>query len=217
MIGIFGGTFDPVHYGHLRPLEEVRAALGLAPVLVIPCATPPHRSPPVASAEHRWQMVVRALAGHPVLVADDRELRRGGVSYMVETLIDAGGDYAHETLCLIMGTDALLGFERWHQWQRILTLCNLVVMTRPGWPQGGGDARLPAWAAARQCTRPAELAGEVGRVYLQAVTPIDISATRIRRAIAANENVDALLPPPVRDYICEHGLYGYRADEVKHN
>ena len=206
MLGIFGGTFDPIHYGHLRPAQEAMAALGLEQVRMIPAAQPPHRPPPVAAAAHRLAMVELAVAECPGLVADDRELVRGGVSYTVDTLRELRAELGARPLCLLMGADAFAGIESWHQWQRLPELVHLVVLRRPGSAFGAGvDGD---WARRRECRDPEALRrAPAGCLWWQEVSPQDISATRIRQRLRRGEPVDQLVPPPVRDYIARHRLY----------
>ncbi len=207
-LGLLGGTFDPVHYGHLRPAQEVLRALGLEEIRIIPAAQPPHRRTPAASAEHRLRMVelaVREFAGFQV---DDREYRRGGPSYTVLTLESLRAEFGARPLCLLMGIDAFLEIGTWHQWTRLPELAHLIVMQRPGWQI---PAKLSAWAAPRICREPHALAASgAGCVFFQSVAPQDISATRLRAAIARGESVAGQLPPAVWDYIRTHRLYSVR-------
>jgi len=206
-LGILGGTFDPIHYGHLRPAQETLRALDLAEIRIIPAGQPPHRRTPVASAAQRLRMVELALADLPGLVVDDRELRRGGLSYTVLTLESFRHEFGDRPLCLLLGMDAFEGIETWHQWNRLPELAHLVVLTRPGWTFPAAAA-LPAWARARIARESRELAlTAAGRIYFQAVTPQDISATRLREAIARGQPVEGLLPPAVLDYIRQNRLY----------
>ncbi len=207
-LGLLGGTFDPVHYGHLRPAQEVLLALGLEEIRIIPAAQPPHRHTPVASAEHRLRMVelaVREFAGFRV---DDREYRRNGPSYTVLTLESLRAEFGARPLCLLMGIDAFLEIETWHQWTRLPELAHLIVMQRPGWQI---PEKLPDWAAPRVCREPRALAAsEAGCVYFQTVTPQDISATRLRAAIARGESAAEQVPAAVWDYIRTNRLYSVR-------
>ncbi len=204
MIGIFGGTFDPIHYGHLRPVAEVARALALAEVRFIPAGTPPHRARPFADAPHRLRMVELALQGQPTFRVDDCELQRGGPSYTVDTLSSLRAELGTTRLCLIIGMDAFLGLPTWHDWQRLFTQAHIAVMHRPGSNMG----RLPEWAAGRVCDDPARLREtEAGLVWLQAVTPQDISASAIRARRARGLSIAGLVPPAVADYIDDHQLY----------
>lgn len=204
MIGIFGGTFDPVHYGHLRPAQEIMSALLLQKLFLVPASTPPHRQAPVARAEQRLQMVRLAVTDFQDLTVDDCEIRRGGISYTVDTLQYYRQQYPQTPLCLLMGSDAFSSLETWHQWQRIPTLAHLVVMQRPYQQQ---DA-IPQWSEACLVSDVNELsATSAGKVYLHAVTPQDISATAIRQAISRHEDVAQMMPAPVLQYIQQHHLY----------
>lgn len=207
-----GGTFDPIHYGHLRPAQEVLRALDLAEIRVIPAANPPHRRLPVATAEQRLRMVELAVAGVPGLTVDDREFRRGGPSYTVLTLESLRREFGERPLCLLMGLDAFEGIETWHRWQRLPELAHFIVMTRPGWKLPAGE-RLPPWARDRLVRETSELAqAGAGKIYFQAVTPQDISATRIREALARGEPVEAWLPSAVLEYIRANRVYVNRGN-----
>lgn len=206
-LGILGGTFDPVHYGHLRPAQEVLRALDLAEVRIIPAANPPHRRPPLATMEQRLRMVELAVSGIPGLCVDDREIRRGGPSYTVLTLESLRQETGERPLCLLLGQDAFEGIETWHQWQRLPELAHFIVMTRPGWSLPARDV-LPTWMQGRLARLTGDLARSgAGKIYFQTVTPQDISATRIREAIARGEAVDGLTPPAVLDYLHTHRIY----------
>lgn len=207
MIGLLGGTFDPIHYGHLRPAHEVYRRLGLASLRLVPAATPPHRRAPVATAEQRLRMVELAVAEFPGLSADDREIRRGGVSYTVPTLESIRAEIGAEPLCLLVGSDAFVGLSTWHRWERLFELAHIVVMERPGSPLA--HARVLPWALERLSRDVREVMDyPAGRVLFVLVAPVDVSATRIRAAIARGETPPrAELPNAVWAYINEHRLY----------
>lgn len=211
-MGILGGTFDPIHYGHLRPAQEVLCALNLAEIRFIPAANPPHRSPPIASAAQRLQMVQLAVAGIPGFNADDRELKRGGVSYTVLTLQSLREEFAHRPLCLLMGLDAFEKIETWHRWQTLFELAHVVVMTRPGWDIPGKNS-LPAWTLGRIVNHAAQLQQrDAGHIYFQTVHPQDISASYLRGAIAQGDSVTDKLPPAVLEYIHANRIYRHRGN-----
>src|SRR5579884_1723014 len=132
-IGLFGGTFDPIHYGHLRTAFELWQELRLAEVRFMPTGSPPHREQPLASAELRLRMVQAAVADQQAFVVDDREVRRTGISYSVDTLTELRGEYPDRSLCLLLGMDAFLGLPNWHRWRDLLDLAHVCVATRPGW------------------------------------------------------------------------------------
>lgn len=205
VIGIFGGTFDPIHYGHLRPAEEARDQLALTEVRFIPAGQPPLRSPPVASAAQRLAMVELAIRGLDRFRVDARELQRAGPSYTVTTLESLRRELANTPLCLLIGADQFQSFEHWHRWREIPELAHLVVLRRPG---AMLDA-LPEWAPPRVTDDVSDLRrAPAGRLAFLPVHPQDISATRIREALARGESVSGLLPEAVLAYIHTNHLYG---------
>ena len=205
MIGILGGTFDPIHYGHLRPAQEAMQQLALAELRFIPAATPPHRPPPVASPAQRLAMLELAIHGLPGLRLDERELKRAGPSYTVDTLASLRAEFKNTPLCLLIGADQFRSFETWHRWQEIPDLAHLVILSRPGSMSG----ELPAWARARECTDFHALRkAPGGRLVFLGVSPQDISATRIRAALARGETARGLLPETVLEYIETNRIYG---------
>ena len=204
MIGIFGGTFDPIHYGHLRSALEVNEIFGLSKLLLIPSAQPPHRTQPAASAIQRLQMLELAVSNHPELSIDVRELAHNASSYMVDTLASLRQDYPEQTLLLFIGSDAFKQLMNWHQWQLLFDFAHIVVMTRPG---NALDA-LPTFFKEHCCQQITELAStRAGKLYFQPVTALDISATAIRYMIAQQQNPGFLLPDTVLAYIRQHQLY----------
>ena len=205
MIGILGGTFDPIHYGHLRPAQAAQRALALEEIRVVPAADPPHRRAPVATAAQRLHMAELAVRDFPSFRVDDREVRRGGPSYTVLTLESLRAEFGRRPLCLLIGVDAFRDIETWHQWARLPELAHLVVMQRPGW---AFPDPLPAWAIPRLSRDARELTGQVaGRIYFQTTAPQDISATCLRAAIGRGESVKGQLPLAVWDYIRQNRIY----------
>jgi nicotinate-nucleotide adenylyltransferase len=214
MIGIFGGTFDPVHFGHLRPALEVKQALGLREMRMIPAFQPPHRESPVANPGQRLTMLRAAVGGEPDLLVDNCEMRREGESFMVDTLTALREELGDEAMCLVLGSDAFLQLDRWHRWRDIPELAHIVVTHRPGWQLNMHEANpeLQELWRERQVTDDAQLvASPAGNIILQAVTPLEISATQIRALVAAGENPRYLLPDAVWNLIRIHGLYGFSA------
>ncbi len=211
MIGVFGGTFDPVHFGHLRPALEVHEALELREMRLIPCYQPPHREPPAADARARLTLL-RAAVGDdtPGLLVDNREMQREGVSYMVDTLGSLREELGDEPLCLVLGADAFAQLHTWHRWQAIVELAHLVVTHRPGWSLEADHLTPPLqslWAQRRVEDRAALAAAPAGAILLQAVTQLDISATRIRQLVAEGRSPRFLLPEAVWNLIRLQGLY----------
>lgn len=206
-IGILGGTFDPIHNGHLRLALEVYERLGLAEVRLIPLHQPPHREGPAAGDALRLEMVQAATAGVPGLTVDDRELQRGGISYTVETLASMREEFGDTPLCLILGMDAFRGLPQWHLWERLPELTHLVIAGRPSAvpPGEGPAARL---LTERGTDDPAALGSQpAGRILLIPVPLLDISASGIRGMLAAGRNPRYLLPDAVLDVIRRHRLY----------
>lgn len=206
-MGIFGGTFDPIHYGHLRSAFELLEALELSEVRFLPAGNPPHRDTTHADAGIRVAMVRAAIDGEPRFILDDREMRREGPSYSVDTLLDLRAEYAHRSLCLIIGMDAFLGLPQWHEWREILQLAHLVVAHRPGWraPESGALGEL---LADRGTGRVGDLhESRAGRVYIRAVTQLEISSSAIREFIRAGRAPRYLVPDPVCRLLAESGCY----------
>jgi nicotinate-nucleotide adenylyltransferase len=209
-IGIFGGTFDPIHFGHLRLAEEMAEAMGLSQVLFIPAGQPPHRGVPRIAATHRLEMVRRAIAGNPRFAVDAREVQRSGPSFTVDTLTTLRAELGNEQpLWLLLGADAFLGLPNWHEWRRLLDLASIAVAARPGARLMQSDALPDALkqAISQRQVADAPAAGPAGSVWLRQMTPLDISATTIRDTLARQGSARYLLPDAVLDYINEHQLY----------
>ncbi|MDH5407563.1 MAG: nicotinate-nucleotide adenylyltransferase [Gammaproteobacteria bacterium] len=210
MIGVFGGTFDPIHLGHIQTVTDVAAAMELEQVLFIPVGIPPHRDKPIASAEQRLAMVNLAIAANDRFVLDDREIRRPGPSYMVETLGSLREQQGETTsIGLILGLDAFCELDSWHQWQEINQLAHLIVMTRPGWDEKGiTSPALQKLVAEHQVTNPLDCHKQAaGSVVFLPVSPMDISSTQIRKSIRAGLDVSTLLPTSVNSLIQQEQIY----------
>jgi len=204
MIGIFGGTFDPVHYGHLRSALEVKELFGLDEVRLIPCHQPPHRDQPKASATMRLQMLQQAINHEPGLIVDSRELDRAGPSYMVDTLKSLREEFSEQALLLFIGSDAFENLTSWHRWQQLFDYAHLVVLTRPGY----AIKSLDSFFNPRLANAKTELSKTpAGSIFFQPVTQLDISATAIRNMIALKQSPRFLLPDAVIEYIQQHQLY----------
>ncbi|MCU7842372.1 MAG: nicotinate-nucleotide adenylyltransferase [Candidatus Thiodiazotropha sp. (ex Monitilora ramsayi)] len=207
MIGILGGTFDPIHFGHLRTALDVMQAVGLDEVRFIPLHGAVHRGQPETPAALRLEMVQAAVSGQAGFVADDRELRREGDSYTVDTLLSLQRDLPKEKCCLIVGMDAFNGFATWRQPEEILSLSHLIVMRRPG-EEVSQDGWIRSLLAARGCESTGALQAETsGKILIQDVTQLEISSTRIRTMIAAGESPRYLLPSAVLHLIEKNRLY----------
>ncbi|MDJ0712076.1 MAG: nicotinate-nucleotide adenylyltransferase [Woeseiaceae bacterium] len=206
-IGVFGGTFDPVHYGHLRSAFEMLQALDFAEVRFIPCSDPPHRGVTYATAAQRLRLVEVAIVGLPGFVADDRELRRDGPSYTVDTLATLRAEFPNRSLGLIVGMDAFLGLQTWHRWEAILDHAHIVVAHRPGWkaPDIGVLGDLISEYGTHRVSDVHAVTH--GRIHIHAVTQLEIASTEIRDLIAAGRDPRFLMPDAVRDEILELDLY----------
>ena len=201
-IGIFGGTFDPIHYGHLRTALELLQRLSLERVVFIPSKRQPLRkTQPLATAATRLRMIRAAVRYEPRLTVDARELGRPGLSYTVDTLADLRRENPLRSLCLLLGMDAFSSLPRWHRWNELAELANIVVARRPGTrtPRKGALADL----LARCGTESAAEVGEnrAGKVLVTPVTQLDVSASRIRELVAAGADPRYLVPDRVREII----------------
>ena len=206
-MGIFGGTFDPIHYAHLRTAFELQQALRLKEIRFLPAGNPPHRDQPFANAQLRLKMVELATAGQPGFVVDDREVRKEGPSYSVETLAELRHEYPDRSLCLIVGMDAFLSLPKWHQWRELLQLAHLVVAHRPGW-RAPGMGPLGELLVDRGTGRIGDLHEQrAGCIYIHAVTQLEISSTEVRQLIAMGRDPRFLMPDPVRKLILEANCY----------
>jgi nicotinate-nucleotide adenylyltransferase len=216
-VGLFGGTFNPIHLGHLRGAEEIREAFDLEEVIFIPSSIPPHKvSEGVIEAKYRLEMVRLAISENPYFSLSDIELKRPGKSYSIDTI-----QYFRETypwtLYFILGSDAFVEIETWKQYQTLFTLCDFIVMVRPGVQGNSLTSRLPS--SLRTHFHPE---GKEGRwihssghcLFFKEITFLDISSTKIREAIAHGKSVKYLLPPAVERYIKECELYRKIRGEV---
>lgn len=209
-IGFLGGTFDPIHLGHLEAAGAARAALGLERVVVVPARLPPHRhQQPTASSYHRFAMAALAISGLDWLVVSDVELASDGPSYTADTLTRLhGAGYSTTQIFFITGADAFAEIETWHRYPDVLDLAHFVVVARPGHALDDLPGRLPALAG--RLTRagaPAPSPARPAVFLVEAETP-DVSSTEIRGRIGRHERLSGLVAPAVEAYIVQHGLYG---------
>jgi len=212
-VALLGGMFDPVHYGHLHLADDVRKALGIREVRLVPAADPPHRAAPRTSARDRVAMLGLAVQDFPGLVVDTREIERGGKSYTVDTLAGLRAERPDAPLWLLLGADQFRSLPAWHRWRAILDLAHVIVVPRPGVAlEGDLPAALAAEFAARRVHDPRALRSTTGgSIYVQPVAPYAISSTAIRSALDAGGakpvEIAGLLPPAVLAYIESNGLY----------
>ena len=206
-IGVFGGTFDPIHYGHLRTAFEMLQVLRFDEVRFMPCGDPPHRGTTFASASERLRMVELATAGQDGFVVDDREIRRQGPSYSIDTLWSVRDEFPDRALGLIVGMDAFLGLPGWHRWAEFLDVAHIIVAHRPGWKapdMGPLGEMITEFGTHRVNDLHTALNG---RVHIHAVTQLEISSTEIRELVAAGRDPRFLMPDAVRDEITASGCY----------
>jgi nicotinate-nucleotide adenylyltransferase len=212
-VGILGGTFDPIHYGHLRLSQEVGEGLKLGEVRFVPSGTPPHRTAPRISALERLEMVRIAVRDNPLFSIDEREIQRSGPGYTVDTLTELRREIGPtRPLCLLVGADAFLDLATWSRWHELFGLAHIVVAHRPGFPVDTWQDRMPQPLAREYASRMlrqplAVHLAPAGGIAVVAIAALDISATRIRDCIAAGTSPRYLLPDSVLDYIQTRQLY----------
>lgn len=206
-LGVFGGMFDPIHFGHLRAVHEITETLALEAVAFVPAGDPPHRQPPWASAATRLAMLRAALADDPRFFIDERELRRSGPSYTVPTLAELRAERPRQPLVLILGMDAFAGLDTWHRAAELIGLAHFAIARRPGArvPRAGLPARL---LRERRASDPARLAAApCGLVFVHEGTRLDLSSSAVRAVVAAGRDPRYLMPEAVRRIILATGTY----------
>ena len=211
-IGILGGTFNPIHVGHLRMAEELAESLGLNEVRFIPAANPPHKTAPLVTAEHRAAMVQLAISDNPKFKFDDRELHRTGASYTIDTLLSLRDELSARTsITLFMGNEAFTKFNTWHRWQEILTQCHICLVARPhnALQKPENLSKLLETYLQQHYTENSEdlLTESCGLITMQKTTALDISSTAIRDALNSRHSVRYLVSDSVLEYIDRHQLY----------
>jgi nicotinate-nucleotide adenylyltransferase len=211
-VGVLGGTFDPLHFGHLRAAEVVRDRLSLDSVFFVPARTPPHKSAAaISAAEHRLRMVERALASESYFRVSRVELERGGPSYTIDTLESLTVDFPQSRFFFVTGTDAFADIRTWKRWKELLLRYSFVVHERPGFPMEVTRELLSQAEGGRVVedtngSKPISSDSEP-RIYLIQRAMVDISSTEIRRSVREGRSVRFLVPDPVESYIRENRLY----------
>lgn len=204
LICLFGGTFDPVHYGHLKPLDELQQYLAADAIHILPASVPPHRPPPRASSEQRLNMLQLALDEYPGFTLDSRELERSGPSWTVLTLQSFRQQYPDSSLCLVMGSDAFNGLTSWYHWQQIPQLANIIVIERAGME----TSTRPDWAIEHVVADVDSLRVSMcSSILFVSQKGYEISATEIRARVAEGLDVTGMLPEKVIDYIRRNRIY----------
>lgn len=210
-IGLLGGTFNPIHFGHLRLAQEIAQALGLNEVRFIPSANPPHKTAPAVSAQHRAQMVQLAIENNLLFKLDTRELNRTGASYTIDTLYSIRQEIGvNASLCLMMGTDAFSKLNTWHRWREILDYCHIILVQRPinALNQSALNKDLESLLKNHYSEHADDLFNNAGGlIHMQNITALDISATAIRKSFMQKQLPHYLMPQMVIDYILKNQLY----------
>lgn len=202
-----GGTFDPIHNGHIRMAIESCEALGLSSLTLVPAADPPHRDTPQVDAARRLAMVAEVVKDIPQLEVDGREMRRTGKSYSFETACELRAEVGNNaSLTMIMGADAFLGFRSWYRWQEFLELLNIVVLARPGW-DWPAQGELASWVNKCQVDVSAVSGQSCGGIAFLSSRLLDISASDIRERLQAGLSINGLVPDVVRHCIAQQDLY----------
>ncbi len=206
-LAFFGGTFDPVHYAHLRCAEQARGILGLEKVFLLPAGDPPHKTTPFTTAAQRLDMLRLAQAEYPTLEIDEREMKRDGPSYMVDTLRELGAEHPGRSLLLLIGQDAINFLHTWHEWRQLFMLAHIVTFPRPGIVPDYVP-ELATEIGRRYSTEPQALTGSTaGKVLHLDLELIDISATAVQDIICRGGSARGMSPAPVLQYIAENRLY----------
>lgn len=209
-IAVLGGTFDPVHVGHLRSALEVGDRLAFRKVRLVPSFVPPHRTTPLASAAHRLAMLRCATRDSELLEVDDRELRREGTSYTVDTLREIRAETG-EPVALVVGEDQFRMLNSWFEWRQLPELAHIVVLERPGVRTRGVDEELTDFAEARWVDDPLCLQNKTAGMFCRLrLTQLDVSATLVRKLLSEGRSIEYLVPQSVISYIQQNGLYGTR-------
>ena len=213
LVGIFGGTFDPIHYGHLRVAEEIVETVGLQKMYFVPAGMPRLRHSPVASSQHRVEIVRLAIQKNPDFVLDEREIYRDGVSYSIDTVREFKQEFGEEVrLCFILGADAFIKLPEWNNWKELFNLCHFIVSSRPGYSltliKELLSKELREECSQRWVSNTESLKKDTsGLIFIASTTMLDISATSIRAHIAAGRSVRHLVPSVTVNYISENKLY----------
>jgi len=211
LVGILGGTFNPIHFAHLRMAQELANGLGMDEVRFIPSANPPHKDSVTVSAQHRATMVKLAISDNPLFTLDKRELERKGTSYTIDTLISLREQLGNDTaLCLMMGSDAFIKLNTWHRWQELLDYAHIILVQRPsqGKPQEPLPEQLQTLLRNHYAEQVSDLHEEkAGLINMQAISAQEISATQIRELLKLGQSVRYLLPKEVIEYIQQQHLY----------
>ncbi len=204
MIAIYGGTFNPIHFGHLRVALEIKEVFEFDEIRFIPCYQPSLKNKPLVTASMRLKMLQLAIAGQQGFICDARELKRKGTSYMIDTLASLRDEFPKQSLSLLIGNDAFISLEKWHEWQKLFDYSHIIVMTRPE----SDPIPLTPFLKQRFIDNPTLLKETLaGKLYFQQVTQLAISSTKIRQLLAIGHSSRFLIPDNVINYIQQNKLY----------
>ena len=207
-IGIFGGTFDPVHSGHLHAAKQIVSELNLEQLNLVPAFKPVHRDVPSANSAQRLEMLSLATVGEDTLLVDSREVSREGPSYSILTLKEYRAEHPDAMLYFIVGTDAINQFDRWYEWQSFLEYTNLVILPRPGFKLDLHPKVAQAFETRWQTNLDDFKSAQSGQIYQSQQAMLTQSATDFRNSLASEQHARTMLHPSVYEYIREHKLYG---------
>ncbi len=213
LVGIYGGTFDPIHYGHLRVAEELADEVNFQQIIFVPSGTPRLRNTPLGSRDQRAEMVRLAIQDNPHFAIDEREIYRPGVTATVESLREFQSEsIPNRILCFIVGIDTFIHINHWIQWRELFNLCHLVVVARPGYGSISDHRTLPQEVAQELALRRAVSADDLskqatGLIYIAHTSLLEISASHIRHLVGINKSIRYLLPSTISDYIVKNQLY----------
>lgn len=207
-VAIMGGTFDPIHNGHLRTAVDIVDRFHFSELRLVPCFQPVHKSHPSVTAMQRLDMVSLAVRHHPNLIVDDREIKRSGPSFSIDTLIELRHELGPDTsITMVVGMDSFISLPRWHQWQRILNYAHVLVVSRPGWhPEFSIELQELVEKSRAQTTAELQSA-PAGKIHMETLTALGISSSMIRSLCEHNKSIAYLLPESVHAYIDQHTLY----------
>ena len=218
-LGIFGGTFDPIHNGHIFPVLEGAEKANIKKIALMPCFIPSHKNPATASSEDRLKMVELVCADYPLFYPDSRDIKRGKPTFSVDSLKEIRSAMPNTPLCFFIGTDSLQNLFSWHQWETLFSLCHFVVCERKGESvkilnsHSDNSLQLQALLNKRQTFTPMALHNSLaGHIYVANTQTLTVSSTKIRQQLNKNQSVDAFLPSKIIDYIQQHKLYQPSAD-----
>jgi len=206
-IGLFGGTFDPVHLGHLHAAELLLDEFSLSEIFFIPAYQPVHRDQPLATSDQRLEMLQLCLSGSEHLSLDRREVNRGGASYALYTLQEYRSDYPEDELFFIIGTDAFNAIDNWHEWQSLFDYCHFIVLPRPGFKLQYSSAVQSHIDSLAADEHRDDVVPKTGQVLLSKKAMLELSATQVRTAIQNKQNIAALISEKVAQYIEDHNIY----------